>query len=44
MLLPHGQALVGWQAVDGALGVEDGIDPAHGLSGQRRAGELGQVK
>ena len=44
MLLPHGQALVGWQAVDRALDVKDGVDPAHGLGGQWRAGELGQVK
>ena len=44
VLLPHGQALVGGQAVDGALGVKDGVDPAHGLDGQRGAGELGQLE
>ena len=42
--LPHGEALLGRQAVDGALDVEDGVDPAHGFGGQRGARDLGEVK
>jgi hypothetical protein len=37
VLPAHGQALLGGQPVDGALGVEDRIDPAHRLDGERRA-------
>jgi len=44
VLLPHGQALVGRQSVDGTLGIKDGVDPAHGLGRQRGAGELGQFE
>ena len=36
-LLPHGQALLGRQAVDAAPGVRVGFDPAHGL-GRKRGG------
>jgi hypothetical protein len=42
--LSGGQARRGGQAVDGALGVEDGIDPAHRLDGERRARQLGQLE
>ncbi len=28
---PHGQSLVGWQSVDGAFDLEEGVDPRHRL-------------
>ena len=42
--LPQGEALLSRQAVDGALDVEDGINPPHGFGGERRPRDLGQVK
>jgi len=44
LLLPHGEALIGGQAVDGALGGEDRINPPHSLRGERRTGDLGQLE
>ena len=44
LLLADGQALLGRQAVDGALGVEDGVDPPHRLDRERRLGEIGQLE
>jgi len=42
--LPQRKALLGGQAVDAALDVEDGVDPPHGLSGERGPRDLGQVE
>jgi hypothetical protein len=44
VLPAHGQALPAGQSVDGAFGVEDGVDAPHGLDGQRSARQLGQLK
>lgn len=44
MRLPDCEALFGWEAIEGAFHVENGIDPAHRLSCQRRAGEMGLLK
>jgi len=42
MLLADGEALRHGKAVGAALDVEDGMDPTHGLYGERRTGKLGQ--
>jgi hypothetical protein len=44
VLLADGQPRLGGQAVDGALGVKDGVDPAHCLDGEWRARQLGQLE
>jgi hypothetical protein len=44
LLLSHGQALIGGQAVDGALGCEDRVDPPHRLGGERGTGDLGELE
>jgi hypothetical protein len=43
-LLPHGATLIGRQTIDGALGVEDRIDPADRLDRQRRLGQFRQFE
>jgi hypothetical protein len=43
-LLPHGATLVGRQTIDGALGVEDRIDPTDRLDRQWRLGEFRQFE
>jgi hypothetical protein len=42
--LPNGEALIGGQAVDGALGGEDRVDLPHRLGGERGAGHFGQLE
>jgi len=44
MRLAHGEALLWGQAVDGALDVEDGVDPPHRLGRERGLRRLGEVK
>lgn len=44
LLLPQGQALLGRQALDGALGRKDRVDPPHRLGGQRGTGDLGKLE
>jgi hypothetical protein len=36
------QALIFGDAIEGALDIEDGVDPAHGFEGQRRLGNVRQ--
>ncbi|BCI65969.1 hypothetical protein AAJCM20276_05930 [Acetobacter aceti] len=43
-LLSHGETLRQRCPIDGALGLEDRVDPAHGFHGERRAAEFGQFE
>jgi len=44
VLPAHGQALLGRQSVDGALGIKDRVDAPHRLDGKRGMRDLGQLE